>query len=152
MIFEIERREDGADSIIDSQYVRGKPRYFVDRREVTAEEYKRLYQEAGIRESRNALGTTHQLDIAQIRRGTRMETVSVDGDNIDVTKAEVNAIGAIQMVPGSRRSYCRVEGCAEFTWGNMRGGYCSTHLLFHLQGAIQKEKVGFPEMQDCRCE
>lgn len=77
------------------------------------------------------------------------ESVSVS-DAVDTDRGM--PVAYMRAVSGSRKSYCRVEGCDAFTWGNVRAGYCATHLLFHLQGAVQKEKLGFPPMQECKCE
>lgn len=72
--------------------------------------------------------------------------------SIPVYKEDGVTQSHMQLVPGTRRSYCRVEGCDEWTWGNVRNGYCPAHLLLHLQGVAQKERPSFPPLEICRCD
>jgi hypothetical protein len=46
----------------------------------------------------------------------------------------------MQVVPGSERWFCRVEGCMSYTWASVPYGYCKKHLLQHLHGEMLIEK------------
>lgn len=46
----------------------------------------------------------------------------------------------MQIIDGTERYYCRVEGCDEFTADNVPYGYCGMHALEKLGGAEPQEK------------
>ena len=49
----------------------------------------------------------------------------------------------IQVVPGSERWYCRIEGCNEFTVGNLKYGFCLSHYWRWREGETLPVKYGF---------
>jgi len=52
----------------------------------------------------------------------------------------------MQVVPGSERWTCRVEGCYLFARHNIRYGYCDEHTRRVIHGETLESKFGFPPM------